>query len=162
MRGRLSRFLGVRNMGASSSISQRHNYRRPAGRGSTTVEFALLAFTLLVVIFTGFELDRMVFVYTNLADAAKAGVRYAIVRGATRPSGASGPSDSSPVSDMVKYYATAVDPSKLTVTVNYLDSNNNPGSRVQILVAYTYDPWSGFPFLSGLTLRANSQGRIVY
>jgi Flp pilus assembly protein TadG len=123
-----------------------------------------LAFTLLVVLFTSIELDRMVFVYTNLADAAKAGVRYAIVRGSTRPSGASTPGDPSPVSNMVDYYITAVDhdPSKLNIAVNYLDGNNNPGSRVQVLVQYTYDPWSGFPFLRGVNLRANSQGRIAY
>ena len=134
---------------------------RSARRGSSIVEFALLAFTLLVVLFTGIELDRMVFVYLNLADAAKAGTRYAIVRGNTRPSGASSPADSTPVSDIVKYYATGVAPSRLTVAVNYLDGNNRPGSRVQVLVSYPYDPWIRLPFL-GVTLRANSQGRIVY
>jgi Flp pilus assembly protein TadG len=136
--------------------------RRSGERGSTIIEFAILAFTLLVVLFTGIELNRMAFVYTELADAAKAGVRYAIVRGSTRPSGSSSPADSSPVSDIVKYYVTGVDQSKLTVTVNYLDANNNPGSRVQVLVSYTYDPWTGFPFLKNVPLRANSQGRIAY
>jgi Flp pilus assembly protein TadG len=136
--------------------------RSSSRRGSTIIEFAILAFTLLVVLFTGIELIRMAFIYTNLADAAKAGVRYAIVRGSTRSSGASSSADPSPVVDMIKYYVTAVDPTKLNVTVNYLDTNNHPGSRVQVLVSYTYDPWSGFPFLSGVTLRANSQGRIAY
>jgi Flp pilus assembly protein TadG len=149
-------------MSRNNWISRSCPSRRSAQRGSTIIEFAILAFTLMVVLFTGIELNRMAFVYTELADAAKAGVRYAIVRGSTRPSGFSSSSDSSPVSDMVKYYVTAVDPSKLTVTVNYLDTNNNPGSRVQVLVSYTYDPWTGFPFLKNVALRANSQGRIAY
>jgi Flp pilus assembly protein TadG len=139
-----------------------HKKSRCVQRGSTVIEFAIVVFTLLVVLFTGIELVRMAFVYTNLADAAKAGVRYAIVRGSTRSTGASSSADPSPVVDIIKYYVTAVDPSRLTVNVNYLDTNNNPGSRVQVLVSYTYDPWTGFPFLSGITLRANSQGRIVY
>jgi len=146
----------------NSWLSQASRSRRSAERGSTIIEFAILAFTLLVVLFTGIELDRMAFVYTELADAAKAGVRYAIVRGSTRPSGSSSSTDSSPVSDMVKFYVTGVDPSRLTVTVNYLDVNNNPGSRVQVLVSYTYDPWTGFPFLKDVSLKANSQGRIAY
>ena len=149
-------------MNMNQAISRSFRSRRSAARGSTAIEFVILALTLLVVLFTGIEIDRMVFVYTNLADGAKAGVRYAIVRGSTRPSGASTPGDPSPVVDMVKYYATAIDPTKLSVSVNYLDANNNPGSRVQVLVSYTYDPWTGFPFLSGVTLRANSQGRIAY
>ena len=140
---------------------KRQRSRRSAARGSSIIEFALLAFTLLVVLFAGIELDRMVFVYLNLADAAKAGTRYAIVRGGTRPSGASSPSDSSPVSDIVKYYATGVDRSRLSVQVNYPDGNNHPGSRVQVLVSYPYDPWIRLPFL-GVTLNANSHGRIVY
>jgi Flp pilus assembly protein TadG len=137
--------------------------RRSARRGSTLIEFAILVFVLLLVMFTGIELDRMVFVYTNLADAAKAGVRYAIVRGSTRPSGASTQASPAPVVSIVKSYITAVNPSNVTVNVNYLDTgnNNDPGSRVQVLVSYTYDPWTGFPFLA-VTLRANSQGRIVY
>lgn len=140
---------------------KRSRNRRSARRGSSIIEFALLAFTLLVVLFSGIELDRMVFVYLNLADAAKAGTRYAIVRGSTRPSGASSPGDPSPVSNIVRYYATGVTPSRLSVQVNYLDGNNRPGSRVQVLVSYPYDPWIKLPFL-GVTLSANSQGRIVY
>lgn len=157
---------------ATSALRHRRAIRS-GQRGSTIIEFAIVVFTLMVVLLMGIELDRMVFVYTNLADAAKAGVRYAIVRGGTRSSGASSPADSSPVSDMVKYYATAIDPSKLTVAVNYLDSAgslctgsncNRPqnGDAVQVLVSYTYDPWIAFPFLSGVTLRANSQGKIVF
>src|SRR5690242_15886201 len=125
--------------------------------GNSIIEFILLALLLLTVLFTGIELDRLVFVYANLADAAKAGTRYAIVHGATR-SGTAGssvdaPSDSgnySQIVSMVKTYATAIDQSQLNVTVTYPDGNRNtPGSHVNLLVQYTYDPWTGFRFFRG-------------
>jgi len=127
------------------------------------VEFALIGVALLLVLFVGLELDRMLFVYTNLMDAAKAGTRYAIVRGSDRSSGSSSSSDSSVVSNLVKGYITGIDTSKLTVTVSYPDSNSNDLTKhVKVLVQYSYDPWAGFGLLNGITLSATSQGIIAY
>lgn len=136
---------------------------RSARRGSSLIEFALIAFLLLTVLLIGIEMDRMLFVYTNLADAAKAGTRYAIVRGADRSSGASTAADPSPVVNIVKSYITGIDPSRLTVTVTYPDGNSNGlNHHVQVLVQYNYDPWAGFGLLSGVTLSATSQGIIAF
>jgi Flp pilus assembly protein TadG len=141
----------------------RFSRSRLARRGGTLIEFTLMAFLLMLVLFTGIELDRMLFVYTNLADAAKAGTRYAIVRGGDRTSGASTAADPSPVVNIVKSYVTGVDPSNLTVTVTYPDSNSNAlDKHVNVLVQYNYDPWAAFGLLSGVTLSASSQGVIVY
>ena len=105
------------------------------------IEFALVSFALLLVLFVSFELDRMLFVYSNLADAAKAGLRYAIVRGADRTSGASTAADPSPVVNIIKSYVTGVDPTLLTVTVTYPDGNSNAlAKHVKIVVQYNYDP----------------------
>jgi hypothetical protein len=121
---------------------------------------------LLLVIFAAIELDRMVFVYTCLADSAKAGIRYAIVHGNDRTgTGANGPSgpgaDALQVVTAVKNYASLmINPSALTVSVTYLDSKNTPGSRVKVLVQYAYDPYTVLPL--NVNLSATSQGIITF
>src|SRR5689334_9766528 len=94
-------------------IRYRNVARRRSSRGAGLLEFAFIAMALMVVLFTGIEIDRMGFVYANLADAAKAGMRYAIVHGSDRTgTGVDGPSssaDSSQVVQAVKNYVTGVD-----------------------------------------------------
>lgn len=149
-------------MGTKSRL-MRLSRLRSARRGSTLIEFALISFLLLMVLFVSIEMDRMLFVYTNLADAAKAGTRYAIVRGADRTSGASTAADPSPVVNIVKNYITGIDPSHLTVTVTYPDGNSNAlAKHVKVVVQYIYDPWAGFGLLNGVTLSATSQGIIAF
>src|SRR5262245_58979858 len=94
--------------------------------------------------FGGIEADRMLMVYTNLNDAAKAGARYAIVHGSTRTSGNVSAGDYSAVTALVKSYATGVNLDNVGVEVRYADGNNNIGSRVQVIVRYQYDPWVAF------------------
>jgi len=136
-----------------------------ARRGATLVEFAIVAFTLLLVMFAGLEVDRMLFVYTNLADATKAGIRYAITHGNDRSSGVSGPSDSSAVQDLIRYYVTGIDKSTLTITVTYTDVDgdgvaNGAGDTVRAVVQYPYTPWMLLPFHA--TLSSTSTGRITF
>jgi Flp pilus assembly protein TadG len=143
-----------------------HGIHRSARRGSTIVEFSFIVVLLLLVIFAAIELDRMVFVYTCLADSAKAGIRYAIVHGNDRTgTGANGPSgpgaDPIQVVTAVKNYARLmIKPSALTVSVTYLDSKNTPGSRVKVLVQYAYDPYTVLPL--NVNLGATSQGIITF
>ena len=149
-------------MGTKSRL-MRLSRLRSARRGSTLIEFALISFLLLMVLFVSIEMDRMLFVYTNLADAAKAGTRYAIVRGADRTSGASTAADPSPVVNRVKNYITGIDPANLTVTVSYPDGNSNAlAKHVKVVVQYIYDPWAGFGLIKGVTLSATSQGIIAF
>ena len=44
--------------------------------GATIIEFAIVAFLLFLVIFASFEFDRMMLVYTTLANSARG--RYAM------------------------------------------------------------------------------------
>jgi Flp pilus assembly protein TadG len=146
-------------------MARRFQVRRSTQRGSATIEFSFIALTLILVMFAGFELDRMLFVYTCLADAAKAGERYAIVHGSDRSGtgvdGASGPDNADQVVATVKYYTSQLmDPSKLTVNVTYPDGNNAAGSHVAVLVQYAYDPWTVLPL--NVTLSATSQGIIAF
>jgi Flp pilus assembly protein TadG len=140
--------------------------RRRYSRGSTMIEFAFLSVTLLVLMFFGIELDRMLFVYTCIADSAKAGARYAITHGSDRTGsgvdGPSGPGDSPAqvVAAVQKYAKQMINPAALTVTITYPDSANTTGSRVNVLVQYAYDPYTVLPL--HVTLSATSQGVITF
>jgi hypothetical protein len=144
--------------------------RRTASRGSTIIEFAFIAFLLFLVIFASIEFDRMLLVYTTMANAAHVGVRYAIVHGSHRtgtgPDGQSGPGADPPeVVNRVKYYAAAgvLDTSRLTVSVTYPDPylpQNRPGAVVIVSVSYPYDPFTLLPLR--VNLRSTSEGVITF
>lgn len=128
-------------------------------RGGSMIEFAISAFLLVMVILAVVEFSRMVSVYTDLADAARAGVRYAIVHG---------PDNWPPVPDIptvVQSYAVGwLDTSQLAsnVTVNY--PNGIPpkvGDPVQVTVRYPYDPFSTY-FPLSVTLSSTSEGTIAF
>lgn len=133
-------------------------------RGATMIEFSLVAFLLMLVIFAGFEFDRVVLVYTTMANASRAGVRYAVVHGSDRTATgdpASGPGVTTAVENKVKQYASMglLDTSNLTVTVAY-PVNNKPGSLVTVSLAYTYNPFVKLPMRFNMTSAA--QGIIVF
>ena len=138
-------------------------------RGSSLVEFSLVAFVLMIVTFATIEFGRMMLVYTAVANSARAGARYAIVHGDKRTGtgvdGPSGTGNTAQVVTVVKNFASAslLDINRLTVIVAYPDiyPENDPGKRVNVTVVYPYDP-----FTSILPLRVNlastSQGIIVF
>jgi Flp pilus assembly protein TadG len=145
--------------------------RNSAKCGATIIEFALITVILMIVIFAGIEFDRMVLVYTTLANSARVGVRYAIVHGEDRTGTgdpASGRTDSSAVVTVVKNFASAgmLNTSALSVTVSYpastssTDPGNTRGSVVAVSVAYPYDPFIVLPLQ--VTLRSATQGIIVF
>jgi Flp pilus assembly protein TadG len=146
--------------------------------GATMVEFALVTVLLVMVLLSVVEMGRLILVYTTMADAARAGVRYAMVHGSDRPTGsavdnASGPGNPctaacAQVANVVKNYAGAglVNTNNLQVTVSYpgLGSvKNGPGQPVTVGVSYVYNPLIG-SFSSFLTpnLSSTSQGIISY
>ena len=69
-----------------SLISRRHGR---SVRGQASVEFALVIVLLMITIVSMLELIMLMHTYNTLADAAKEGVRYAIVHGTgnSTPSG---------------------------------------------------------------------------
>ncbi len=136
-------------------------------RGSTLVEFALVAVQLCLVLFAVFEFGRMVLVTTTVANAARAAVRYAIVHGATRTGtgvdGPSSPADTSQISAHVITYASMglVDTTRLNITITYPDATtNNPGSRVVVKVVYPYDPFTVLPL--HVNLGTTAEGIIAF
>lgn len=142
--------------------------------GATMVEFSLVTILLVMVLLSLVEMGRLILVYTTMADAARAGVRYAMVHGGERSgSGSSGPSGPASgtsctcpeVQTVVNAFAGAgmVNTANLTTTVTYPDASNVAGSHVSVTVQYTYDPLIAYfaPSLS-TTLSSTSQGVITF
>jgi len=137
--------------------------------GQAQVEFALSIMVVLLTVFFAWELLMAIYTASVMADAAKEGVRYAIVHGSNSTL-CSGPNVSSPcaydpagdqVVNTVKDFAKASlhDISAITVTVTYPDGNNDPPSLIAVTVTYNYVPYINLPFAPTLTTRA--AGRIV-
>lgn len=138
-------------------------------RGQAQVEFALSIMVVLLVVFFAWELLMALYTASVLADAAKEGVRYAIVHG-SNSSLCSGPNPSNPcasdpaaaeVVNVVKTYARASlhDISAIDVNVSYPDGSNDPPNRVSVVITYSYVPYIKVPFTP--TLRTKAAGRIV-
>lgn len=142
--------------------------------GSTQIEFTFVAILLVMVLLGVVEMGRMILAYTAIADAAKAGARYAMVHGVDRTgTGVDGPSSASSytqIQTVTQNYAAAglLDSSNVNVTVSYPNhsgtvAGNYPGDPVQVTVSYTYTPLVGY-FSSALTqtLSSTSEGVITY
>ena len=141
-----------------------------AERGSGLVEFSLVAFLLVMLLVGVVEMCRMVLVYNDVSQAARAGVRYAIVHGSDNPAT---PDD---IKDVVKNFLSSapVDTSNVldpVITYGCLQPNCTapsssstaiPGSTVQITVTYPYDPFVTYFPISGINLSSTSKGVITF
>ncbi len=138
-------------------------------RGSSQIEFLLTIFTVFFVLFGVVEISMAVYAMNVLGDAAREGVRDAIVHGSgnSNCSGGASPSGCDPAGDNVKAvvqdYAKYClhDISGMTVAVTYVDGNNDAQSLVRVDVTYPYISWVQIPGMNP-TLRASSQGRIAH
>ncbi|MGC1783250.1 MAG: TadE family protein [Acidobacteriaceae bacterium] len=132
------------------------------------VESALALLVVLPMVFWLFEMSMLTYTYSVLGDAARQGVRYAIVHG-TDSSNCSGPStgcaDSAGanVSSVVKTYAAYSfhNLSNMQVSVTYPDVSSSPPSRVNVTINYTYVPYIQLPGIVH-SIQMSAQGRIVY
>ena len=136
-------------------------------RGQTIIEFSLCALLLVMLLIGVVEISRMVLVYTTIANAAKAGTRYAIVNGSDV--NASPTTDDPNVVTIVKNFASAggLNTANLTVHVNYYSAGgvtpacNTVGCWVQVTASYPYDPLSSY-FPVSTTLGSTSEGAITF
>jgi hypothetical protein len=146
--------------------------RKARERGANLIEFALVALLLCLLLLVFVDFGRMLLVYNSVNNSARAGVRYAIVHGATRVvgSGVDGPSgpgnDPEWVVKVVKSFAASapLNPNSLTVSVTYTPMGglgNSIGDLVEVVVTYPYDPLVGY-FPLNFNLRGRSQGRIAF
>jgi Flp pilus assembly protein TadG len=147
-----------------------NNHKR---RGQAAVEFALTIVFVMILILAAIELTVMIYTYSVLADAAKEGVRYAIVHGTgVGASTCSGPggggvtctdSGAANVTTTVsKFTALSFhDSTAMTVTPSYPDASSVAPNRVRVTVAYKYQPIFGLGWPT-MTVNAAAEGRIVF
>lgn len=156
--------------------------RRGKTRGQAQVEFALVVVFLMILILSVLELITLIHTYNVLADAAKEGVRYAIVHGSNN-SYPTGPANTTKIDGdpappgavaqdptnsygVVKTYAqySLHDTSGMTVTVTYPGGDATPANktpnRVQVVVAYQYQAFFGLGWPT-VTVNAAAEGRIM-
>ena len=136
--------------------------------GTMLLEFTLSVWTLLLVSFLLFEFCMMVYTYSTLGDAAREGVRYAVVHG-TSSSLCSGPSagcdnTGSRVTALVNGYAAVSfhDVSGMTVTPSWPDGRSTPSSRVVVTITYPYVPYLQVLGFTPPSMRVIAEGRIVF
>jgi Flp pilus assembly protein TadG len=137
--------------------------------GQSTVEMALSLVLTFALAFLLFECCLLAYTYSVLNDAAREGVRYAVVHGidsssCSGPSSGCGDSTASNVIAVVKSYAALSfhNTSAMNVTVSYPDATQSqPSSLVIVSVSYTFVPFFSL-FSSSSTLNLSSQGRILY
>ena len=137
--------------------------------GSALVEFSLIAFMFIIVLLGVVEMGRMLLVYTTMANAARAGARYAIVHGGERTgtgvNGPSGPGNTAQVQTVVQNFASAglLNTSNLTINVTYPNGLNTAGSAVSVTVTYPYDPLViFFNSMLSTTMGSTSEGVITF
>ena len=170
-----------------SAVLQRCRY---SARGQAQVEFALVIVLLIITLVSILELILLMHTYNTVADAAKEGLRYAIVHGSNNPQGiactasgctapdiTNGPAPPGTVPGyctsgvtcygVVQTYAqySLHNMAGMTVTVNYLDNAlpakaNPPPNRVQVIVAYPLHPVFGFGWPT-VTVYSAAEGRIM-
>ncbi len=133
--------------------------------GQTLVEFAASAVIAVVLLLSVVEFGRMVLVYTTINNAARIGVRFAMVHGSDNAT------TTSAIQSVVNNYlsAAAIDTSTATITVAYpgytalgcAASGTGPGCPVKVTVTYPYQAM--IPYLPiSVTLGSQSEGVITF
>jgi Flp pilus assembly protein TadG len=136
--------------------------------GQAAIEFSLVVLLMVIVVFGVIEVGRLALIYNTLADAARAGARYAIVHGSYSGS-PSGLGNTSAVETQVTNI-TSIAGLSVTPTVSYPNagtgdsSGNLTGDRVSVTASYSYVPVIGLAAFTPLqvTLTSTSEGRICY
>jgi Flp pilus assembly protein TadG len=135
-------------------------------RGQVLVEFALSVLVFLVLLFGVLDFGRALYTYHMVSYAARAGTRYAVVRGSACNAAVSGcPATQTNVTTYIKSVTTNLNPANLTVSVNWgnetngcpagTSPSNSPGCSVQVAVSYKF-VWL-FSFLPATTMSSTSQ-----
>jgi Flp pilus assembly protein TadG len=107
-------------------------------RGAELIEFALVSLLLFMLLFGITDFGRALYAETYVAYAARAGTRYAMVRGAACNSFATAcPATSQDVQTYLRRVPGGITPASVSVTTTWLP-DNRPGSRVNVRVSYAF------------------------
>lgn len=122
-----------------------------------TVEFALTVPIVASLLYGFVELSHYAYADIALADAARDGARYAMVRGASSPAPATG----STIATYVKGRIVLLDSGQVTVNVSYTP-NNSAGSIVDVQLTYPFKPFiPGLDYITAQTMTSASQMTIT-
>jgi len=132
---------------------------RHSNRGAVLLEFAAVFTVLFMFLFAIMDLSRALYAYQWVADAAREGTRYAMVRGATCKSWPSAcPASASDIQSYIKSVPAGINPQAVTVTTTWTP-DNQPGSLVQVQVQYSFQPI--FPLIPKGALVMSSSSQVV-
>ncbi len=128
--------------------------------GQSIVEFSLSALMLVLVVFGVFEASRMLLVYTTVANAARAGARYAIVNG----SDSNSPATLTSTQTLVQNYLSAAPINVASAVITGSSGFGGlPGTTVVVNVTYPYDPWIlYYSHLFSINISSTSEGVITW
>jgi len=169
------------DLGVGTSGLGRRTVHLRDDRGSALVEYAIVLTVLLTLLFGIMDFSRFLYTYHFIAEVAREGSRYAVVRGSTfigtacaststfacdatganiqtyvqslAPPGVT----SSSVAVSTTWPGTA--PSGAAGTCSSANGNNGPGCLVQVAVSYPFK--FIFPFLSKSTWTVSSTSVMV-
>jgi Flp pilus assembly protein TadG len=142
--------------------------------GGNIAEFALAAVILFSLVFAIMGFSMVMFSHVMTSEAARAGARYAIVRGDTWTSNCRAPGFANCIAqrDDIQTFVKSAVPSiskNLTVDTTWLNSSGSncgganscksPGNQVQVTATYTYLVM--FPFINPQKFRMTSTSQMV-
>lgn len=125
-------------------------------RGSTLVESAIVATVFLILLSGIMQFSFMSFAYNLVCYASHRAARYATVHGTASGHVAL----SADVQSEALSYITCLDTTALTVTTTWTP-DKNPGSTVQVTVAYQLKPFLVPVSANALNLHSTSKQLIV-
>src|SRR5512135_1847502 len=127
-----------------------------ARRGAALVELSVVLMMFLTLVLGMLDLGIGVFEYNTISQVARAGARKAITHGSMAPAamGTWGPTaygpvaatDTNPIAQAIQPFLAGLDPSKVTIEVEWLDNDNQPEKRVRVTVTYPFKPMTKFIF----------------
>jgi Flp pilus assembly protein TadG len=136
-------------------------------RGSNLLEYGVILTLFLTMLFGVIDFGRALYAYHFVADAAREGTRYAIVRGSTCPLSEcpSGPASTMDIQNYIKNVPSGIDPAQLTVTPLWNPSGsatcngtpNAPGCVVEVQVSYNFSFMLPFMPQSSVVMTSSSQ-----
>lgn len=139
---------------------------RHAERGTTTVEFAISAMVMLMMLFGIMECSLLLYSYHTVSNAARQATRWAIVRGSDCVS-ATCPASANDVKNYVLTQVPLLDASQVTVNTTWSSSNGctvtsssgpaGPGCTVAVQVSYPFQIQLPFIPINAITLSSTSQ-----
>ncbi|HEY1375452.1 MAG TPA: TadE/TadG family type IV pilus assembly protein [Gemmataceae bacterium] len=128
--------------------------------GATSVEFAMVASVVLLLIIGLIVMALGVFRYQELARLARDGARYAAVRGAdyARFSGKPAATATDVYQKAILPNAVILTPSKLSADITW-SPDNTAGGQVTVTVRYQWLPETYF---KGMTLSSTASMPVIY